>query len=78
MKNGETGRLLNLFEVGKATGHNFLLSKRDPVVEEASEKGIQELLSKNLISKIRDGEIGEDQYMITELGLKVRNGEIEL
>lgn len=78
MTNKEIGRLLNLFEVGEATGHNFLLNKKSPVVNEVSEENIQELLTKNVISRIREGQAGEDQYMITELGLRVRNGQAEV
>ena len=77
MTNREIGRLLNLFEVGEATGHNLILSKKSPVVHKVSEENIQELLEKHVISKIREGQAGEDQYMITELGLRVRNGQAE-
>ena len=79
MTNKEMGQLLNLFEVGEATGHNFLLSKKSRVVREVSEENIEELLTKNLISTIREGEgAGQNQYMITELGLRVRNGQAEV
>ena len=78
MTNKEIGRILNLFEVGEAPGHNFILSKKSPVVHKVSEENIQELLEKHVISKIREGQAGEDQYMITELGLRVRNGQAEV
>ncbi|EJF38492.1 hypothetical protein HMPREF1141_2371 [Clostridium sp. MSTE9] len=67
-----------MFEVGEATGHNLILSKKSPVVHKVSEENIQELLEKHVISKIREGQAGEDQYMITELGLRVRNGQAEV
>lgn len=78
MTNKEIGRVLNLFEVGEATGHNFILSKTSPVVHEVSEDNIEELLEKHLITKIREGDAGQNQYMITELGLRVRNGQAEV
>lgn len=75
MKEQEIVQLLNLLEVGEATGRNFILSKKSDTVDRVTEENIHELVSKNLITKIRDGKAGQDQYMITALGLQVRNGE---
>lgn len=78
MTNKEISGVLNLFEVGEATGHNFILSKKSPVVHEVNDENIEELVNKHLITKIREGDAGQNQYMITELGLRVRNGQAEV
>lgn len=74
----EIGQLLNLMEVGEATGRNFILSKKSDSIDKVTEENIHELVSKKLITKIRDGKAGQDQYMITDLGMRVRSGEAEV